>query len=45
LRVIYSSDLVAPTTPLRELAAVIGTDIFVDPAWREIAVGSWTAPP
>jgi broad specificity phosphatase PhoE len=42
LRVIYSSDLCRAHDTARELAAVIGTDIFVDPAWREIAVGSWT---
>jgi broad specificity phosphatase PhoE len=42
LRVIYSSDLRRAHDTAHELAAVIGTGVVVDPAWREIAVGSWT---
>jgi broad specificity phosphatase PhoE len=42
LRLIYSSDLRRAHDTARELAAAIGTAVVVDPAWREIAVGSWT---
>jgi len=42
LRVIYSSDLRRAHDTARELATAVGTGVVVDPAWREIAVGSWT---
>jgi broad specificity phosphatase PhoE len=42
LRVLYSSDLRRAHDTARELSLVIGASVVVDPAWREIAVGSWT---
>ncbi len=42
LGVIYSSDLRRARDTARELALAIGANVVVDPAWREIAVGSWT---
>ena len=42
LRVVYSSDLSRAQDTARELAVAIGGSVVLDPAWREIAVGSWT---
>lgn len=42
LRVLYSSDLRRAQDTARELARALGATVVVDPAWREIAVGSWT---
>ncbi len=42
LQVLYSSDLRRARDTAHEVAAMTGASVVVDPAWREIAVGSWT---
>jgi broad specificity phosphatase PhoE len=42
LRAVYSSDLRRAVETARELARVLGSDLVVDRAWREIDVGRWT---
>jgi broad specificity phosphatase PhoE len=42
LRVLYSSDLRRARDTAHELARAIRGKLVIDPAWREIAVGSWT---
>jgi probable phosphoglycerate mutase len=42
IRAVYSSDLCRAHDTARALAAALGTELTLDPAWREIAVGQWT---
>jgi len=39
---VYSSDLRRAHDTARALAVALGTELTLDPAWREIAVGRWT---
>jgi len=39
---VHSSDLRRAHDTARVLADALGATVFVDPAWREIAVGRWT---
>jgi broad specificity phosphatase PhoE len=39
---LYSSDLRRASETARALSAVLGLDLRLEPAWREIEVGRWT---
>jgi broad specificity phosphatase PhoE len=39
---VYSSDLRRASDTAAEICRAVGAELIIDPAWREISVGSWT---